>query len=220
MKTRIFFIVFLLFISCNKSIEKSNTKILGKTGQTLRKDGALVSWVQLWENGPRFADYNIGSDGKYWCGERFLWGGHTPQDSYGKISDYNVQDVVLNGNDDTATRLWGNNWRMPDANEISDLFRYCTFEWVEEPLNGYIFKGKDDYNGLEIFFPASSLGGGTYWTRTPCDETEFENINANNVPNYKTYQMARAYQLRFDKYHQYVQWQFRNEPCFVRAVIK
>lgn len=70
--------------------------------------------------------------------------------------------TVLDPEDDAATVNWGDGWRMPTIQEVSDLTdrRYTTTEWVT--LNG-VFGRKitSRSNGNSIFMPAAGLCDGT-----------------------------------------------------------
>ena len=153
--------------------------VLGKTGTAKRTDNIDVKWVQLWENGPRFAEYNVGvtdskaeSYGGYYC-----WGKSNDQDVN---TEYKDGTDALTGDDDTATKLWGSNWRMPTQDELQALCneRNCTKEWTTvNGKSGYKFTGKGDYDSNSVFLPAAGQfdGGrvvydgdkGYYWSSTP-----------------------------------------------------
>lgn len=138
-----------------------------------------VPWVQLWENGPRFAEYNVGATSVTQRGGYYCWGGSIDQDPN---QSYNSGSDVLTGSDDTATNLWGNNWRMPTAAELQALLDNCDVVWVDNynnsDISGRIFTGRGDYSGNSVFLPAAgwyndlSVSGtsGTYWSSTPIDQ--------------------------------------------------
>ena len=136
-----------------------------------------VNWVQLWENGPKFAEYNVGvTDGKAESyGGYYAWGG-----SQDKVDDHDTGDNVLSGDNDTATKLWGGNWRMPTKAELEALLSNCTVEWTQvNSVNGRKFTGKGAYASNSVFLPAAGYcyggdaydqgGKGYYWSSTPND---------------------------------------------------
>ena len=148
------------------------------TGTAKRKDDIDVNWVQLWKDGPRFAVYNVGvTDGK-----AESYGGHY---CYGKAIDNDKDGIYYNGNsalvgtDDTATNLWGDNWRMPTKEEFEALLDNCTVLWTTvNGVNGRKFTGKaEPYSSNSVFLPAAgrcydgSVSGqgndGGYWSSTP-----------------------------------------------------
>ena len=140
-----------------------------------------VNWVQLWEGGPMFADHNIGATSETDCGGYYCWGKSIDKDPYWA---YNEEGEVLSGDDDTATKLWGSNWRMPTRADFGDLLNNCTCTWETDyngtDVNGLLCIGKGGYSSNRIFFPAAgfySEGGvwmqnevGYYWSSTPQEE--------------------------------------------------
>lgn len=90
----------------------------------------------------------------------------------GKENKQNPNDVKLNIADDAANAQWGNPWRMPTMNEISELVDSCKCEFNEiKGVKGYWAISK--VNGNKIFFPlagyisddkVSDVGkSGKYW---------------------------------------------------------
>ena len=141
-----------------------------------------VNWVQLWEGGPMFADRNIGATSETDCGGYYRWGKSIDKDPN---LAYNEEGEVLSGDDDTATKLWGSNWRMPTSAELTDLTNNCSWTWYDGEekkykntnVKGCLVAGKGDYEGNSVFLPAA--GGcyssgvydqgsrGNYWSSTP-----------------------------------------------------
>ena len=145
------------------------------TGTAKRTGDIEVNWVQLWENGPKFAEYNVGAanDKAEDYGGYYAWGG-----SQDKVDDHNTGTEVLTGNNDTATKLWGSNWRMPTKSEIQALYENCDAEQATvNGVNGIRFTGKADaYKSNSVFLPASGRFDGSMkvqgsygyiWTSTP-----------------------------------------------------
>lgn len=135
-----------------------------------------VPWVQLWEDGPKFAEYNVGvTDGKAEnYGGNYSWGSSIDKDPY---LNYNEGTKNLTGSDDTATNLWGSNWRMPTQTELEALLANCDVEWTTvNGVNGNKYTGKNDYASNSVFLPAAgsrdATGGydqglrGDYWSST------------------------------------------------------
>lgn len=144
---------------------------------TIGGKNVKVTWIQLWDGGPKFAEYNVGvTDRKAESyGGYYAWGGC--QD---KIDDHNTGTDALEDTDDTATNLWGSKWRMMTKSEFEELFNMCEwaeceYEWATvNGVNGYKFTGKQDgYTSNSIFLPAAGyynvdnvydLGSsGNYW---------------------------------------------------------
>lgn len=169
-------------------------------------EGNQVKWVQLWENGPKFAEMNVGADSAASYGDFFAWGSYP--------EPYPETDI--------ANALWGENWRMPSSLEF-DTLRNTDYTdggtWIENykgtGVNGYIFKGTagTEYADNELFFPAASmrqglnlnsLGGcGFYWSGT---------VRAQN-DNY-------AYYMNFNRDYSETDYHDRCLGRAVRPVLK
>ena len=170
-----------------------------------------VNWVQLWENGPKFAEYNVGvTDGKAESyGGYYCWGSSIDKD---QSAAYKSGTDPLTGTDDTATNLWGNNWRMPTKAELEALLTNCDVEWTTVGgVNGRKFTGKvAPYTSNSVFLPAAGdcsngyvrdQGSyGYYWSSSP------------NGSGY-------AYGLGFTSGYQNVFNIYRNFGFSVRAVL-
>ena len=194
----------------NYTVVFEEAPALGKTGTEKRTGNIDVNWVQLWENGPRFAEYNVGvTDGKpesyggYYC-----WGSSIDKDSN---SAYKSGSDALTGDDDTATKLWGSAWRMPTQAELEALLANCDVEWkAVNGVNGRKFTGKGDYASNFVFLPAAGycIRGdvygqgdvGYYWSST---------LDGSGSP-------CRLY---FDSGGQYVKYGYRSGGSSVRAVL-
>ena len=116
-----------------------------------------VNWIQLWEGGPKFAEYNVGTTSENKYGAYFEW------------------------TENIASTEWGDNWRMPTADEYQALLDECHFNSGEiNGVKGYLFTGKEGsaYESNRVFFPAGGssdgLGGlndtGSYWASTPSSD--------------------------------------------------
>lgn len=140
--------------------------------------------VQLWADGPYFATMNIGATSVTDYGCYYSWGGSVNLAGTTGTPTYNTGTSELTGDDDTATKLWGINWRMPTDSQLKDLANensndYCVLAWQSTGVNGYTFTGKGDYASNFVFLPAagnvngrtgtvSSAGRrGNYWSSTP-----------------------------------------------------
>lgn len=93
------------------------------------------------------------------------------------------------GDTDTATKLWGSNWRMPTKDEYEALVANCTKEWkTVNGMQGYMITGKGDYSSNSVFFPAAGtitemIPGrtkweqkdefGKYWSSTPANDFSY-----------------------------------------------
>ena len=149
------------------------------TGTAKRTGDIEVAWVQLWKNGPKFAEYNVGATnnkaedyGGYYC-----WGGSIDKDSN---AAYKSGTDPLTGTDDTATNLWGSNWRMPTKAELDDLLANCDVVWTTvNGVKGHKYTGKGNYASNSVFLPAAGFyfsgdvndqgNFGYIWPSTPGD---------------------------------------------------
>ena len=166
-------------------------------GTATRTGNISVNWVQLWENGPKFAEYNVGAENNRAedYGGYYTWGGsynnNPALEGFTWTDDHNTGSLNLSGDTDTATKLWGGNWRMPTSNEFrkldgsgnicGGLVHECTLTWVEDynstGVKGLLCTGKGDYESNSVFFPSASYatqtqtpsyGSGLYFTSTIC----------------------------------------------------
>ena len=130
-----------------------------------------VKWVQLWEGGPKFAEYNVGvTDGNAESfGGYYNWGGtYENGETIDWRDDHNTGSIDLAGEYDTATALWGNNWRMPTSAEYEALLEHCDMELIKgnefdikeftHPILGVKFKGETGsvYESNSLFLPAGA----------------------------------------------------------------
>ncbi|MDO4824074.1 MAG: FISUMP domain-containing protein [Bacteroidales bacterium] len=176
--------------------------------------GNKVNWVQLWEGGPKFAEFNVGATSATEYGGYYAWGGNQ-----NKVDDHKSGTEALTGTDDTATKLWGENWRMPTKEEFSNLLAKCDVKWIDgstekynnTTVTGLLCTGKGAYSSNSVFLPAAGYyrGGGVdfqgydgvYWSSTPQESD-------------------RAYDLYFDSGQKCAGNSYRTDGFSVRAVLK
>ena len=120
--------------------------------------------VQLWKNGPYWAETNVGAEKSWESGYYFWWGdtiGYKYVDGKWVASDgsssnflfekenvpnkdkkksdlrhegWITADGVLAPKHDAAHVHWGGKWRMPTSQELNDLYDKCNWQW--SVLNG------------------------------------------------------------------------------------
>ena len=120
--------------------------------------------VQLWKDGPCWAETNIGAENPWDSGYYFWWGdtvGYTRKNNvwvandgsatgylFGEVSPptngkdiselkregWLTQDGVLAPEHDAAHVQWGGDWRMPTDQELDDLSEKC--DWIWTSTNG------------------------------------------------------------------------------------
>ena len=153
------------------------------TGTAKRTGDIEVNWIQLWKDGPKFAEYNVGATSATEHGGYYCWGGtYQNGDHIAWNDDHNTGTETLSGDNDTATKLWGSNWCMPKQEELGKatggLLNECTCVWTNynnTGVNGLLCTGKDDYASNSVFLPAAGFcyagfggqGSGCYWSSTP-----------------------------------------------------
>lgn len=193
------------------------------TGTAKRIGNIDVRWVQLWAGGPKFAEYNVGAEEVVGYGDHFSWGGSTPDCT----TDYYDGFDDLTGEYDTATKLWGSNWRMPKDSELSDLFvvDYCGGDgvWTENyqgtGINGRLFTGKGYYASNSVFFPAT----GEYTKKN--DTFEYDYLNraglywASSYGGYTREELLGRFMFISWSRHE-IGNENRSKCCSVRAVLK
>ena len=125
-------------------------------------DGTTQPWVRLWDGGPRWAKFNVGSTIDSWAG----------------VTEYTNPDVVggyysIRGRydsvpdsyktDDTANFVWGSNWATPDRDQFQALLDNCDWTFCDGEtvqfeagctLKGWKVCGKESgFTDNAIFLP-------------------------------------------------------------------
>lgn len=163
---------------------------LGFTVAGCSEDGGHTK-VQLWKNGPYWAETNIGAEKSCESGYYFWWGdtigykrvndkwvandGSSSNFSYTdnlptlckgeselRSDGWITEDGVLAPKHDAAHVHWGGKWRMPTRQELDDLRDKCDWEWTTlNGVSGYFVRGRNDYASAGIFLPCAGNGDGT-----------------------------------------------------------
>ena len=121
-------------------------------------------WVQLWENGPKFATTNLGETEVTGNTKTYTW--------------------TATGESDAAAKTWTTNWRVPTEEQMNELYlaasntgsdkiscEYTTYN-NDGSHWGFLFKGKKEgYTDNSLFLPASVItytisGSASYWSGT------------------------------------------------------
>lgn len=66
-------------------------------------------------------------------------------------ADYNLTEKY-----DAATALWGDDWKIPSANDFEELLNFCTLKWTEVNGNGGILF-TSIFNAKTIFMPCAGM---------------------------------------------------------------
>lgn len=157
-----------LFWGCTKEVEPS---YIGKYVDL----GLSVKWAQV----------NLGAEKREGFGDYFAWGETAPKKEYseenykwydeaGMLTKYctdanfgHVDDkVVLDPEDDAATVLLGEGWRIPTFDEWVELLGNCTWTWSTlGGVRGYMVTSNvPGYTDNYIFLPS---GGSCIYDESP-----------------------------------------------------
>lgn len=123
-------------------------------------------WVQLWAGGPRWAEFNVGASATTYAGmtEYSFENIGGKYSFHGRRNLYDDVDGATSG--DTATDLWGTNWRTPTYDELGALFTNCDLSYCDGSivqyvtgctLKGWKISGKGEYAGNSIFMPLAGV---------------------------------------------------------------
>lgn len=131
----------------------------------------------------KWASCNLGATYPFEYGDFYAWGETTTKTSYNwnnylfgennSLNKYNKDDGknTLDSEDDVATILCGNNYRIPSNEEMEELIDSCT--WEQVTLYGRICFKVTGKNGNSVLLPLSGRRGnnvdwtniyGRYWS--------------------------------------------------------
>ncbi len=153
--------------------------------------GNKVKWVQLWKDGPKWAEFNVGAKSVVEYGGSYCWGHTIDRDNGGRY--YDGDEDIQGGEHDTAKNLWGDKWQMPKKKDLEDLRANCNYEWKENyngsGKNGLLCTGKGDYSGNSIFLIAAGYNddgrilftesNGYYYCSTPFNQDNAYRLDFN-----------------------------------------
>ena len=153
--------------------------VFGTLAQPLDTYGhVLPQYVDLGLSVP-WATFNVGANAPEEIGDFFAWGETEPKSSYnwstyiycngsnntftkynwdsnyGSVLDYKS---ILDPQDDAASVIWGENWRIPTEKELMELMNECSWSFTDNyndtGVSGYIVTGKKTgYTNNSIFLP-------------------------------------------------------------------
>ncbi len=172
--------------------------------------GDKVKWVQLWENGPKWAEFNVGAKSVGDDGGYYYWGMAIDQDP--ELKYYEGDGDIQGGPHDTAMNLWGENWQMPTDNDLTDLYDKCNVEWTSDYKGtgkaGNVFTGTGNYSGNSVFFPIA----GFYAGEVIYDETGYYWSST-------SYEVDSAERMIFNEFNHEIGGYGCNEGYLVRAIL-
>lgn len=157
LRTALCVIISINMLACEESTEPVEEEVFGEGKVATAVDlGLSVEW----------ASWNIGGEMPADYGLYFQWGATSTESSYYDA----IGESICATQHDAAHILWGEGWRMPTTDEISELVSdaNCSWEWTTEinshgtEINGYLVTSKKEgYTENSIFLPAS---GETGWS--------------------------------------------------------
>ena len=168
-----------VFLSSNGIVKSGLSHLMEKDFVTLDSKelstGKLYGMHEAVDLGlsVKWATCNVGARVPYQSGDFFAWGEVDKKNyyewdnyKYGNCSynrkelskyctdsTYGIVDdlIVLCDSDDAAHVIWGNGWRMPTYDEISELKENCSFEKMTyQGVKGVVVTGP---NKKKLFFP-------------------------------------------------------------------
>ena len=180
----------------NTVSETTNETVTETVNETVNANA--LGYVDLGlPSGNLWATCNIGANAPEESGDFFAWGEIEKKSTYewlnykhcadgerGKLTKYcpyasegnhDFRDAlnVLQPEDDAATAIMGDDWRMPDKEEYKELFRNTDRKWTTiNGADGYLFTARNG-SGNSIFLPACgysldgkliAVGEGYYWS--------------------------------------------------------
>lgn len=135
----------LLLMSCVKENNEADGSGENGSGPAAVNMGLSVKW----------ADSNLGAIAPEDYGNYFSWGETEPKTSFKRANyTYFSSPLVLPSSADAAHAILGGKWRMPTAEEWSELIENSTITW--ETLNG--INGAlvtSNKTGASIFLPTA-----------------------------------------------------------------
>lgn len=148
---RILYFLFIALVLCAGCKKHKQNEQEQETKPTAPPDVVAVDLglSVLW------ADRNIGAATPQDPGDSFAWGESKTREAGAFAYDYVFNDieppVTLTPEYDTATQLWGDDWRMPTTAEIKELFALAK-EQVKEG-DKIVGMTVSDGKGNSIYFP-------------------------------------------------------------------
>lgn len=120
----------------------------------------------------KWASHNMGATSPEQVGDRYAWGeltiytGDYAYESNGSMID--IGNNICGTSYDVAYVKLGNGWRLPTYNEMTNLFKQCSYAFTTyKGVVGYIVQGT---NGNSIFIP---YGNTNFYSGYHTDETGY-----------------------------------------------
>ena len=118
----------------------------------------------------KWATKNVGAKELSDYGDYFAWGEINPKHEYtvenSLTHDKEMGNICGNLHYDAARYHWGDSWRLPNEDEVKELWEKCIWEWTA--VNGHSGAKVTGPNGNSIFLPAA----GTRYKHNDVDLSE------------------------------------------------
>jgi len=161
------------------------TRYEGKTAEGTGTKETTQDWVQLWEDGPKFAKTNVNSGTK---NNKFQF----PSSG--------------NATADPLTYYWGSNWRLPTMGEMVSLLSNCNVTCIDNTSASdqrfkytlkITSKTDDQFITLDVDNTTNSsapLWKGEYWT------TSLSSVDINTTISGNTKTLTKRFVMGFQQY--------------------
>ncbi len=138
--------------------EKGNYYSWAETEPAILNGKEIENWGDYkWCENHTFGEYDAPAD----------FFKYVTNEEYGQVSGYEADNYkVVRPEDDVATVVWGEKWRMPTDKELEELKDGCYWIWVKD-FNGSGTMGHlgvSKVNGNTIFLPSKNSTSGFYWS--------------------------------------------------------
>jgi len=105
----------------------------------------------------KWATMNVGAKKPSDYGNYYAWGEINPKHEYTVenclTTDKEMGNICGNLHYDAARCHWGDSWRLPNKEEVEELWDKCIWEWTE--IGGHNGAKVTGPNGNSLFFPAA-----------------------------------------------------------------
>ena len=144
--------------------KRVNEAWVASDGSSEKRFRILWTTVLFWTTARRFSEKNTPT--------------YKKSQSQLRTEGWITASGVLAPEHDAAHVQWGGRWRMPTNRELDDLSSRCDWKWTTvNGVNGYVIRGRYNYDSASIFLPCAGYGGGSslyysgsygnYWSSVP-----------------------------------------------------
>lgn len=140
----------------------------------------------------KWATCNLGATSPAQFGNYFSWGETEPYDysrEYNGPGSDNGGKSVLDAEDDAAHVLLGGTWRIPTAEEWTELSENCNFVWTSiNGVYGYnVSSNIVGYQSASIFLPAAGFWSGSFYPASTIYAGDYYGVYITSSTNNKEF---------------------------------